>query len=327
MIISKTPLRISFFGGGTDYPDFFQKHGGAVLSTTVDKYVYITVNKMSQITDFPYKVTYSKTEKCHSIDEIQHPSVKACLQYLGIKEGIEIHIVNELPAKTGLGSSSSFTVGLLNALHAYQGKKIDKIQLAKMAIHVEQDIIGEKVGVQDQSAAAIGGFNKLEFLSNQILVNPLANYPDKLSALDDNLMLFYTGIQRFAEDIIPQQIENTKNSVIVPDLLSLKSMVDTGYEILSSNAPLSDFGVLLDEAWRHKKRLSKVISNDLLDDIYAIAIECGALGGKLLGAGGGGFYLFYVEKENQRKVKKGLSHLQEIPFHFDTKGSQIVFAE
>ena len=280
MIISKTPLRISFFGGGTDYPDFFQKHGGAVLSTTVDKYVYITVNKMSQITDFPYKVTYSKTEKCHSIDEIQHPSVKACLQYLDIKDGIEIHIVNELPAKTGLGSSSSFTVGLLNALHAYQGKKIDKIQLAKMAIHVEQDIIGEKVGVQDQSAAAIGGFNKLEFLPNQILVNPLADYSDRLSALEENLMLFYTGIQRYAEDIIPQQIENTKSNVIVPELLALKSMVDKGFDILSSDVSLSEFGMLLDEAWQYKKKLSKVISNNLLDDIYAEAIRCGALGGK-----------------------------------------------
>ena len=327
MIISKTPLRISFFGGGTDYPDFFQKHGGAVLSTTVDKYVYITVNKMSQITDFPYKVTYSKTEKCHSIDEIQHPSVKACLQYLDIKDGIEIHIVNELPAKTGLGSSSSFTVGLLNVLHSYQGKKIDKIQLAKMAIHVEQDIIGEKVGVQDQSAAAIGGFNKLEFLPNQILVNPLADYSDRLSALEENLMLFYTGIQRYAEDIIPQQIENTKSNVIVPELLALKSMVDKGFDILSSDVPLSEFGMLLDEAWQYKKKLSKVISNNLLDEIYAEAIRCGALGGKLLGAGGGGFYLFYVEKENQAQLRKGLSRLQEIPFHFDTKGSQIVFAE
>ncbi|MBN8702633.1 MAG: kinase [Bacteroidetes bacterium] len=325
MIISKTPLRISFFGGGTDYPDYVFKHGGMVLSTTIDKYIYITLDKINPLSEVKYKIAYSKLESCNTLDEIQHPSVRECLRFVGITEGIEIHIMNDLPAKTGLGASSTFTVGLLNALYTYTNKKVSKEQLAKDAIYVEQKLIGEKVGLQDQAAAAIGGFNKITFEQNgDIKSTPLNLDQSKSNELQNNLLLFYTGVQRFAEDILNEQISKTKEGSINTDLSAIKHMVDKGHQLLTQNQH-ANFGKLLHEAWISKKKLSSAISSNALDNMYDLAMQAGALGGKLLGAGGGGFFVFYVEPKNHAQVRTALKEYQEIPFRFDTHGSQIIY--
>ena len=326
MIISKTPLRISFFGGGTDYPDYFKQNGGAVLSTSIDKYVYITVNKLSSISEHKYKITYSKLEQCDNLVEIVHPSVRECLRHLEIHEGIEVHTISDLPAKTGLGSSSSFTVGLLNALHAYNFRTVSALKLAEEAIFVEQKLIGEKVGVQDQCAAAVGGLNYYEFKQDgSITYRPVIISPDRRKEFKSHLMLFYTGLQRYAEDVLKEQIDKTKKGQINNDLSGMRAMVDQGYEILTGQGPMIEFGKLLHEAWMSKKKLSSAISNNHLDDIYNKAKSAGATGGKLLGAGGGGFFLFFVDPQLQPAVRKALADLQEINFDFDNDGSKIIF--
>ncbi|MEP6795810.1 MAG: kinase [Saprospiraceae bacterium] len=326
MIISKTPLRISFFGGGTDYPDYFQKYGGAVLSTTINKYIYITVNKLSLISAHKYKVTYSRLEQCQQLDEIIHPSVRECLRYVDIEEGIEIHTISDLPAQTGLGSSSSFTVGLLNALHSYQGKVVRPIDLANEAIYVEQKLIGEKVGVQDQCAAAVGGLNYFEFTAGgRISYKPVIMSAARENEFKSNLMLFFTGVQRFADQVLVEQIEKTKKGTVTENLNSIKDMVDMGFEILTSDVDLSEFGKLLHNAWVSKKKLSTAISNPLLDEMYDKAMDAGATGGKLLGAGGGGFFLFFAKKEKQQSIRHALKDYREILFDLDKDGSKTIF--
>jgi len=326
MIISKTPLRISFFGGGTDYPDHIAKYGGAVLSTSINKYVYLTVNRISEISQHKYKVAYSKLEHCQSINEVFHPSVRECLRFLEIEDGIEIHTMSDLPAQTGLGSSSSFTVGLLNALYAYKGKIIPALQLAQEAIYVEQKLIGEKVGVQDQCAASIGGLNLFEFRQDgSITYKPVIMSEQRKQNFKNNLMLFYTGIQRFAEDVLKEQIDKTQKGEISKNLSHIREMVDEGFSILTSDTDLSKFGELLHTAWVSKKNLSSAISSPYLDSIYDKATQAGALGGKLLGAGGGGFFLFYVDRSQQEKVRQALKDYQEISFDFDKEGSKNIF--
>lgn len=326
MVISKTPLRISFFGGGTDYPDHVMKYGGAVLSTTITKYIYVTVNKISDISPYKYKLTYSKLEHCQSINELIHPSVRECLRFTNIKEGIEIHTMSDLPAQTGLGSSSSFTVGLLNSLYAYKGKMVPPLRLAQDAIYVEQQLIGEKVGVQDQCAAAVGGLNYFEFRQDgSISHKPVIISEDRKKKFKENLLLFYTGVQRFAEDVLKEQIENTQKGIVQKDLAHIREMVDQGFEILTSGRDLAAFGELLHSAWLAKKNLSSAISNNYLDDIYNKAIGAGASGGKLLGAGGGGFFIFYAEKEKHASIREALKDYQEIKFDFDKDGSKNIF--
>ena len=326
MIISKTPLRISFFGGGTDYPDHVNKYGGAVLSTSITKYVYLTVNKISEISQHKYKVSYSKLEHCQSIDELNHPSVRECLRFMGIEGGIEIHTISDLPAQTGLGSSSSFTVGLLNALYAYKGKMIPALQLAQESIYVEQKLIKEKVGFQDQCAAAVGGLNYFEFRQDgSITYKPVIMSEQRKQTFKNSLMLFYTGVQRFAEDVLKEQIDKTQKGEISKDLSHIREMVNEGFSILTSDADLSKFGELLHRAWTSKKRLSSAISTDYLDNIYDKATKAGALGGKLLGAGGGGFFLFYVDPSRQENVRQALKDYQEIYFDFDKDGSKNIF--
>lgn len=326
MIISKTPLRISFFGGGTDYPDYFKQHGGAVLSSSIDKYIFITVNKISPINDSKYKLTYSKLEKCDSIEEIAHPSIKACLQFLDINEGLEIHVVSELPAKTGLGSSSSFTVGLLNALYVFKGQMVSKTRLADEAIYVEQQLIGEKVGNQDQAAAAFGGFNRIDFHHDGTLTaTPVILQAERKEQLNNNLLLFYTGVTRYAEEVLKEQVEKTKQGSIAKDLSAIRSMVDEGLDLLSSGRDLKEFGALLNRAWLSKRSLSSGISNDYLNEMYEKAINAGAGGGKLLGAGGGGFFMFYVEPEKQLSVRTALKDYLEVAFNMQNDGSSIIF--
>lgn len=326
MVISKTPLRISFFGGGTDYPDHVRQFGGAVLSTSINKYVYLTVNKISEISQYKYKVTYSKLEHCQSLDELHHPSVRACLRFMDLTEGIEIHTMSDLPAQTGLGSSSSFTVGLLNALYGYKGKVMPALDLAHEAIYVEQKLIGEKVGYQDQCAAAVGGLNYFEFKQDgSISYKPVVMPEERKKIFKGSLMLFYTGVQRFAEDVLKEQIENTQKGRLTKELDNIREMVDKGFSILTSDRDLNEFGELLHEAWLSKKSLSASISNPFLDTIYEKAKGAGALGGKLLGAGGGGFFLFYAESSRQAAVRKALKDYQEISFDFDQDGSNNIF--
>lgn len=327
MIITKTPLRISFFGGGTDYPEYFNEFGGCVLSTTINKYVYVITNPIGGLLDDKYRIAYRKLEQCNSIDEIEHPSAREVLRHLNIHEGLDINIISDLPARTGLGSSSSFTVGLLHNLFAFKGLPKSKMEYAQEAIFIEKEILKENVGVQDQLAAAFGGFNYMHFSEQGLRVEPLQISDDRKLALENNLMLFYTGINRFATEVLKEQIQNTKEKKINTELKDIYNMVQQGMSILSDETGnLDDFGRLMHEAWMAKKSLSTAISNETLDDIYNKAMSAGAIGGKLLGAGGGGFFLFYVPQENQHTVKTALSHLHQIEIQFENQGSQIIFA-
>ncbi len=328
MIISRTPTRISFLGGGTDYPDYYRQHGGGTLATSIDKYVTITVHEATRFSAERFKICYSKLESVDSIDEIQHPSARECLRFLEIKEGVEIHYVSDLPARTGIGSSSAATVGLLHALHAFKGEMVSKEQLAQEAIYVEQVLIQERVGSQDQFACAIGGFNHFGFREDGLVTKePVILTEDRMRHLKDRLMLFYTGTQRTAHFVVKEQHEATKAGRLVEELDQMKNLLTVGVDILRTNERLTAFGEVLHEGWQLKKKFSKSISNPAIDEAYNNAIKAGAVGGKLLGAGGGGFLLLYVEQEAQANVRQALSNLRETPFHFDVFGSRIVWMD
>ena len=323
MIITRTPFRISFFGGGTDYPQYYREHGGAVLATTIDKYCYITCRKLPPFFRHKHRIVYSKIEEASKNSEIIHPSVREVLNYMSISNGLEIHHDGDLPARSGLGSSSSFTVGMLHALYAMQGKMITKEKLASDAIHVEQKMIEENVGSQDQISAAFGGFNKIVFHKNNLFeVTPVLLNAEKLQELESHLMLFFTGFSRIASEIAKSQLENLH--LKAKTLESLGLMVDEGLSILQGNEEISRFGKLLHEGWTYKKTLSNNVSNQAIDDIYLSAIEAGAIGGKILGAGGGGFLLIFAKPENHQKIKDKLKDLVYVPFAFETDGSKVV---
>jgi len=325
VIISRTPYRISFFGGGTDYPVWYEEHGGAVLATTINKYSYITCRYLPPFFEHKYRIVYSKTEHTQSISEIQHPSVRATLNFMGINRGVEIHHDGDLPARTGLGSSSSFTVGLIHSLYALKGKMISKRQLALDAIHIEQDILKENVGAQDQTSAAFGGFNKIEFGGDQhIQIQPITINPKKCRLLQDHLMLYFTGFSRIASEIAGEQIKKIPDKQ--SELHKMQGMVDEAIGILNGgDSDISDFGKLLHESWIIKRSLTDKISTPQIDTIYNDALGAGALGGKLLGAGGGGFILLFVEPEFQPTVKEKLKNLLYVPFEFENAGSQIIY--
>lgn len=325
MIISRTPFRISFFGGGTDYPVWYNEHGGAVLATSINKYCYITCRYLPPFFEHKYRIVYSKTEQTQNIFEIQHPSVKETLNFMGIDHGVEIHHDADLPARTGLGSSSAFTVGLLNALYALKGKMVTKRQLALEAIQIEQDRIKENVGSQDQTTASFGGLNKIEFGGEQqILVQPITLNSRKCQLLQDNLMLFFTGLSRTASEIAGEQIKKTPDKK--NELNKMREMVEEAISILNgSDSDITDFGRLLHESWMIKRSLTDKISTPQIDKIYEAALNAGALGGKLLGAGGGGFILFFVEPEHQPKVREKLKNFLYVPFKFENLGTQIIY--
>jgi D-glycero-alpha-D-manno-heptose-7-phosphate kinase len=326
MIISRTPFRISFFGGGTDYPVWYNEHGGAVLATSINKYCYITLRYLPPFFDYKYRIVYSKQETVKNVSEIKHPSVRETLRFMNWDDrGVEIHHDADLPARTGLGSSSAFTVCLLNALYALKGKMVTKRQLALDAIHVEQDRTKENVGSQDQTTAAFGGFNKIEFGGGQhIQVQPITLNAEKIQLLQEHLMLFFTGFARTASEIAGEQIKKTperKN-----ELKRMSEMVDEAISILNgSSLDITDFGRLMHETWMIKRGLTNKITTPQIDKIYETAIKAGALGGKLLGAGGGGFILFFVAPEDQPKVKERLKDLLYVPFSFESLGSQIIY--
>jgi len=323
MIITKTPYRISFFGGGTDLNQWFKENGGAVISTSIDKYCYISCRFLPKFFDHKFRFVYSQIEDVLNIEDIKHPAIKGLLNYLNWQDGIELHHDGDLPARSGLGSSSSFTVGMLNALSALKGNHISKHELAKQAIYIEQKILKENVGCQDQIAAAYGGFNKIEFYSeDSFKISPIIIPQERLNKLQDNLLLFFTGISRFASEIEKSKIVNFNSKK--NELTKMHEMVDISIDILVNHEKsIDDFGYLLNEGWQYKKSLSSLVSNNEVDEIYNSALKSGALGGKLLGAGGGGFILFYAPKENHHSIIKSLNHLIHVPFKFENLGSTV----
>jgi D-glycero-alpha-D-manno-heptose-7-phosphate kinase len=324
MIITKTPFRISFFGGGTDYPAWYTENGGTVLATSIDKYCYISCRYLPPFFEHRHRIVYSLIENVKQIDEIAHPAVRAVLQWADVKEGLEVHHDGDLPARSGLGSSSSFTVGLIHALRALRGQYVTKKELARNAIHIEQNVIQENVGSQDQVTAAFGGLNRIDFLrSGDFVVNPMIISQERLVALNDHLMLFFTGFQRVASDYAKHQIDNIANRR--EELRTIHSMVDEAISILSSSSRrLDEFGKLLDEGWRYKRALSDKVSTLKIDEMYECALSAGALGGKIIGAGGGGFLLIFARPENQSKLVKAFSKLIHVPFRFENAGSSVV---
>jgi len=324
MIISRTPHRISFFGGGTDYPDYYLKHGGKVLGTAIDKYCYLSVRRLPPFFEHKHRIVYSMIENVKGIGEIIHPAVRETLRYLKINYGVSIHHDGDIPARSGMGSSSSFTVGLLNTMYALEGKRVSKEELTKEAICVEQELIKENVGSQDQTFAAHGGFNLIEFsVSGEISVIPVIVKPDRLKDLEKCLILVFTGLSRVASVIAGDKIKNIPNNT---DYLSqMQSLVDDAYKIIMSpNKNLCEFGELLNETWRLKQELSNEVSNSQIEELYDIVLKSGGVGGKLCGAGGGGFMLFFVEPENKAKVIKALKNYLLVPFNFDFVGSKII---
>ena len=323
MIINRTPFRVSFFGGGTDYDAWFREHGGAVLSTTINRYSYISCRYLPPFFDYRNRIVWSKIETVSKHDEIIHPVVREVLKMMELQD-VEIHHDGDLPSRSGLGSSSSFTVGILHALNAMLGKMMTKEQLARTAINVEQELLKENVGVQDQIAAAYGGLNKIEIHPDgSFNVNPITLRAERLLALEDSLLLFYTGTSRLASEIAVETIRSIPNKTA--ELHRMRQMVDEGVEILNNGSDLGDFGRLLDEAWQIKRELNSKVAPKFADEIYAKARAAGALGGKLLGAGGGGFMLFFVEPERRQEVLTALEHLLVVPIKFDYSGSQIIF--
>lgn len=324
MIITSTPFRISFFGGGTDYPAWYQEHGGVVLATTINKYCHISCRLLPPFFEHKHRIVYSTIENVHHHEEIKHPAVRAVLGWAGCEKGLEIHHDGDLPARSGLGSSSSFTVGLIHALAALEGKYVSKEQLAKDAIHIEQNIIKENVGSQDQISAAFGGFNRIEFRRNNTFeASPVILSKDRLNELQSHLMLCFTGFSRIASEIAKSQIDNIKSREV--ELNCMKAMVDEAIQLLqSTNTPIDQFGNLLHESWQYKRSLSDKVSSPEIDFLYNEAIRAGATGGKILGAGGGGFLLLFVKPELQLQVRERLKHLVHVPFEFEDSGSRVV---
>lgn len=322
MIITKTPFRISFLGGGTDYPKFFNEYGGSVISTTFDKYAYLTVRNLPHFFDFKTKIVYSKIETVTDINDIKHPLVRESMKYLNMKD-LHISYDADLPAKSGLGSSSAFTCSIIQNFHAMQGKYISKKVLSEKAIYVERVLCGEDGGWQDQIASAYGGLNRINFKNNEFEVCPVIISDKRKKILNDHLMLFFTGLTRVSSQIAHEQnkIIKTKSD----DLKEMLSLVDDGERILSSKCKIDEFGKLLDYTWKLKKSLTSTISSTKIDDIYERAIKSGAVGGKLLGAGGGGFILFFADPIYHKKIKETLSDLLYIPFKFNNSGSQILY--
>lgn len=321
MIITKTPFRMSFFGGGTDFPGFYEKHGGAVISTSFDKYCYLTVRHLPRFFEYSSQIVYARTESVKSVDEIEHPAVREAMKYLNMHE-LRITYDADLPARSGLGTSSSFAVGLLNAFYALKGKYADKRKLADDAIYLERVLCRESGGIQDQIAASFGGLNRINFGSEGYDVEPVIISPERKNLLNDHLMLFFTGFSRFSSDI--QKSTETAIKDKTKELLEMLALVEEAQGILTSKADLSEFGRLLDYTWKLKRGIESKISTDGIDLLYEKAIRAGALGGKLLGAGGGGFLLFYVEKDKREAVLSALEDLLYVPFRFENGGTKVI---
>ncbi len=321
MIIAQTPVRMSFFGGGTDFPEFYKEHSGSVISTTFDKYCHVNVRELPDFFDYKTYLSYSQTEKVNSVDEIKHPAIRNAMKWIGL-EKVCLNYDADLPARTGLGTSSAFSVGMLNAFYTMQGITKSKRELADDAIYLERVLCNEDGGYQDQIAASFGGFNRIDFNSDGYTVTPVNISEKRKNALNNNLMLFFTGLSRFSFEI--QKTTKLAMADKTAELLEILKMVDVAEKILVENGSLDDFGRLLNETWMLKRSISNKISTDLIDDLYIKATAAGALGGKLLGAGGGGCLLFYVPEEKQESVRNALSGMHEIKFRFENEGTRII---
>jgi D-glycero-alpha-D-manno-heptose-7-phosphate kinase len=326
MIISRTPFRVSLFGGGTDYPSWYVEHGGAVLGFSINRYCYITLRYLPPFFTYRHRIVYSRVEMVSEVSQIEHPAVRAVLTEMGVGEGLEIHHDGDLPARAGLGSSSSFTVGLLNAINALRGQMISKQALACEAIRIEQDVIKESVGCQDQIWAAYGGFNRIEFSKEGFRVAPVILPQQRSRDLVDHLVLYFTGFQRLASDVAKQKLDNFVNRHA--QLTRMYAMVDEAVAILADRKrPITAIGELLHESWLLKRELSPVVSTGAIDEIYELGRQAGAIGGKLLGAGSGGFFLFFIPPERRPALRKALHGLIEVGIDVDHDGSSIVLFE
>lgn len=322
MVITQTPFRMSFFGGGTDMENYFREYGGAVLSTTFDKYCYVNVRHLPRFFDYSTELSYSQTERVTSIDEIRHPAIREAMKMLDMHE-IRLTYEADLPARSGLGTSSSFAVGMLNAFYALKGKYVDKKKLADEAIYLERVLCGETGGWQDQIAASYGGFNRINFSSDGYEVLPVIISPERKKHLNENLLMFFTGFTRFSAAI--QQANNLTAAEKTAQLKEMLSLVDDAEKVLTDqNTDLDDFGRLLDLTWKLKRQTGDAVSTDSIDGLYRRGIEAGALGGKLLGAGGGGFLVFYVQPERREPVMAAMEDLMYIPFEFETSGTKVI---
>lgn len=322
MIITKTPFRMSFFGGGTDMENFFKKNGGAVLSTTIDKYCYVTVRHLPRFFDYSTELSYSNIERVIKIDDIHHPAIRNAMKMLDMHE-IRLTYEADLPARSGLGTSSSFAVGMLNAFYALKGEYADKKKLANEAIYLERVLCKEVGGWQDQIAASFGGFNRINFNSDGYEVLPVIISPERKKLLNSNLMMFFTGFTRFSSDIQKINICEKRNKLY--QLKELFSLVDDAEKILTNkNADIDDFGRLLDYTWKLKRQIGNAVSTNSIDELYVKGMSAGALGGKLLGAGGGGFLVFYVQQDKQDAIRKAMRDLLYIPFEFEDGGTRVI---
>jgi D-glycero-alpha-D-manno-heptose-7-phosphate kinase len=328
MIISRTPVRLSFFGGGTDYREYFERSRGAVLGTTIDKYVYISVNRLSDFFEYKIRVGYSKSELVNRLEDIQHPSVRETLKFLKYGGNLDIHIFADLPARTGLGSSSSFTVGFLNAMYGLDGKLVSRQRLAEEASFIEQQLIKENVGCQDQVHAAHGGMNIIEFSDRGTLVRPVVIDQEKFRLLNESLLVFYTGQTRYASEVVEEQVRKTATADNDKYLSRMYDMVFEAEKAISegaANDTVRALGALLHEGWSLKKRLSSKITNGTIDEAYEAARRAGAYGGKLAGAGSGGFLFFLAPSEKHAAVRKALEGLLEVNVGFESEGSKIIY--
>lgn len=323
MIITKTPFRMSFFGGGTDMESFFKENGGSVLSTTFDKYCYVNVRHLPRFFDYSTELSYSKTERVTNIDDIEHPAIRNAMKMLDMHE-IRLTYEADLPARSGLGTSSSFAVGMLNAFYALKGKYASKKQLADEAIYLERVLCNETGGWQDQIAASFGGFNRIDFNADGYTVHPVIVSPQRKQQLNNNLMMFFTGFTRFSSEI--QKANKLDDESKTKQLKQMLTLVDEAESILTDQSKdLDDFGRLLDVTWKLKRQTGKSVSTSNIDNLYDKGISAGALGGKLLGAGGGGFLVFYVTPEKQVAVKEAMKDLLYIPFEFEDNGAQVIY--
>lgn len=322
MIITKTPFRMSFFGGGTDMEKFFEKHGGAIISTTFDKYCYVNVRHLPRFFDYTTELSYSKIERVTEVESIKHPAIREAMKMLDMHE-IRLTYEADLPARSGLGTSSSFAVGMLNAFYALKGKYVDKKRLADEAIYLERALCNEAGGWQDQIAASYGGLNRINFSTEGYEVLPIIISPERKEKLNNNLMMFFTGFTRFSSDVQKTNASGNKNREGY--LLEMLALVDEAEKVLTNkDSNLDEFGCLLDYTWKLKRQTGGAVSTDYIDMLYNKGIKAGALGGKLLGAGGGGFLIFYVQPECQNSVLMAMDGLMHIPFKFENGGTRVI---
>lgn len=327
MIITRTPFRLSFFGGGTDYNSWFEKNEGLVIGTTFNKYNYISLRRLPPFFKHKTRIVYSRVEEVLSNDLIEHPAVRNCLKFMDVTDGLEIHYDGDLPARSGIGSSSSFTVGFLNALYAYRGKMISKMELAQKAIHVEQHISKENVGIQDQILTCFGGINVIEMgPGNNFRVNPLILRPDYKNELESHVMLAFSGLTRISSETAVKQIEKINQGTLNNQMQSIFEIAKEGLELFKRGAAIQELGKLMDKTWQIKRMLTSDVSNDLIDQTYQIAIKNGAYGGRLLGAGGGGFLMLIAPPEKHEQIKAALNTQIKVwvPFHFENEGAKIL---